>query len=88
MLVDEWLQKDLVCKTVANKLYAINNNRMSNEIKNKITVVNFLTVTTYNIAYPSEQCDLNTKLMNRFDIDFYFWTYFASFTLFRRSNFV
>ena len=60
MLVDEWLQKNLVCKTVAIKFYAINNNRMSSEIKHKITVVNFLAVTTYSIAYPSEQCDLNT----------------------------
>ena len=60
MLVDEWLQKNLVCKTVAIKLYAINNDSMSSEIKDKITVVNFLAVTTYSIAYPSEQCDLNT----------------------------
>ena len=54
MLVDEWLQKDLVCKTVAIKLYAINKDRMSNEIKDKITVVNSLAVTIYSIAYPSE----------------------------------
>ena len=54
MLVDEWLQKNLVCKTVAIKLYAINNDRMSSEMKDKITVVNFLTVTTFNIAYLSE----------------------------------
>ena len=60
MLVDEWLQKNLVCKTVTIKLYAINNDRMSSEIKNKISVVNFLAVTTYSIAYPSEQCNLNT----------------------------
>ena len=60
MLADEWLQKNLVCKTVAIKLYAISNNRISSEIKDKITVMNFLAVTTYSIAYPSEQCDLNT----------------------------
>ena len=60
MLVDKWLQKNLVCKTVAIKLYAINNDRMSSEMKNKITVVNFLAVTTYSIAYPSGQCDVNT----------------------------
>ena len=59
MLVDEWLQKNLVCKIVAIKLYAINNDRMSGEIKDQITVVNFLAVTTYSIAYPSEQCDQN-----------------------------
>ena len=55
MLVDEWLQKNLVCKTVAIKLYSINNNRMSSEIKDKIFVENSLAVTTYSIAYPSEQ---------------------------------
>ena len=60
MLVHEWLQKNLVGKTVAIKLYAINNDRMSREIKDKTTVVNFLAVTTYSIAYPSEQCDVNT----------------------------
>ena len=60
MLVDEWLQKNLICKTVAIKLYAINNDRMGSKIKDKITVVNFLAVTTYIIAYPSEQCDVNT----------------------------
>ena len=60
MLVGEWLQKNLVCKTVAIKLCAINNDRMSREITNKISVVNFLAVTTYSIAYQSEQCDLNT----------------------------
>ena len=54
MLVDEWLQKNLVCKTVVIKLNAINNDRMSSEIKDKITVVNFLAVTTYSIAYPSD----------------------------------
>ena len=59
MLVDEWQQRNLVCKTVAIKLYAINNNRMSSEVKDKITLVNFLAVATYSIAYPSEQCDLN-----------------------------
>ena len=59
MLVDEWLQKNLVCKTVAINLYAINNDKMSSEIKDKITVVNFLAVTTYSITHPSEQCDLN-----------------------------
>ena len=60
MLVDEWLQKNLVCKTVAIKLYAINNNIISREIKDKITLVNFLAVTTCSIAYQSEQCDVNT----------------------------
>ena len=60
MLVDEWLQKNLVCKTVAIKLYATNNDKMSREIIDKIFVVNFLAVITYSIAYPSEQCDLNT----------------------------
>ena len=60
MLVDEWLQKNLVCKTVAIKLYAINNDRMSSEIKDKITVVNFLAVTTFSIVYQSKQCDVNT----------------------------
>ena len=79
MLVDEWLQKNLVCKTVAIKLFAINNVRISSEIKNKITVVNFLAVTTYSIAYPSEQYNVNTLPVNRFGIDFYFWTYFALF---------
>ena len=54
MLVDEWLQKNLVCKTIAIKLYAINNDRMSSEIKHKISAVKFLAVTTYSIAYPSE----------------------------------
>ena len=54
MLVDEWLQKNLVYETVAIKLYDINNNRISSEIKDKITVVSFLAVTTYSIAYPSE----------------------------------
>ena len=53
MLVDEWLQKNLVCKTVAIKLYAINKDRMSSEIKDKVTVANSLVVTTYSIAYPS-----------------------------------
>ena len=60
MLVDEWLQNNLVCKTVAIKFYAIHNNRNSSEIKDNISLVNFLSVTTYNIAYPSEQCDLKT----------------------------
>ena len=60
MLVDEWLQKNLVCKTAAIKLYASNNDKMSSEIKDKITVVNFLAVTTYSIAYPYKQCDVNT----------------------------
>ena len=60
MLVHEWLQKNLVGKTVAIKLYAINNDRMSREIKDKTSVVNFLAVTTYSIAYPSEQCNVNT----------------------------
>ena len=60
MLVDERLQKNLVCKTVANKLQAINNHRINSERKDKITVVNFLAVTTYSIAYTSEKCDLNT----------------------------
>ena len=32
MLVDEWPQKNLVCKTVAINLYAINNDKMSSEI--------------------------------------------------------
>ena len=60
MLVDEWLQKNLVCKTVAIKLYATNNDRMSSGIKEKNTVVNFLAVATYSIAYLSEQCDVNS----------------------------
>ena len=60
MLVDELLQKNLVCKTIAITLYAIINDRMNSKMKNKIAVVNFLAATTYNIAYPSEQCDLNT----------------------------
>ena len=59
MLVDERLQKNLVCKTVAIKLYAINKERMSREIKDKITAVNFLAVPTYSTAYLSKQCDLN-----------------------------
>ena len=59
MLADEWLQKNFVYKKVAIKLYAINNNRMSSKVKDKNTLVNFLAVTTYSIAYPSEQCDLN-----------------------------
>ena len=50
MLVDEWLQKNLVGKTAVIKLYAVNNNTMSSETKDKITVVNFLAVTTYSIA--------------------------------------
>ena len=54
MLVSEWLKKNLVCKIIAIKLYAINNDRMSSEMKDKITVVNFLAVTAYSIAYPSE----------------------------------
>ena len=54
MLVDKWLQKNLVCKRVAIKLYAINDNRISSEVKDKNTLVNFLAVTTYTIAYPSE----------------------------------
>ena len=60
MLVDKWLQKNLVCKTVAIKLYAINHDRMSSEIKDEITAVNFLAVTTYSIAYSSKQCDVST----------------------------
>ena len=60
MLVDEWLQRNFVCKTVAIKLYAIKNDRMSREIKDKITVVNFLAVTAYSIAYLTEQCDVHT----------------------------
>ena len=60
MLVDEWLQKNLVCKTVTIKLYAINNDRMSSEIKDKITVMNFLAVGIYSITHPSEQFNLNT----------------------------
>ena len=60
MLVDERLQKNLVCKTVIDKLCAINNDRMNSKIKDKTTVVNFLAVTTYSIANTFEQCDLNT----------------------------
>ena len=74
MLVDELLPKNLVCKTIAITLYAIINDRMSSEMKDKITVANFLAGTVYSITYPPEQCDLNTKLVNRFDIDLYFWT--------------
>ena len=52
--------------TVANKLQAINTDRMNSEIKDKIAVVNFLSVTTYSIAYTSEQCDLNTLASKQF----------------------
>ena len=52
--------------TVANKLQAINTDRMNSEIKDKITVVNFLSVTTYSIAYTSKQCDLNTLASKQF----------------------
>ena len=52
--------------TVAKKLQAINTDRMNSKIKDKITVVNFLSVTIYSIAYTSEQCDLNTLASKQF----------------------